>query len=237
MIGERKRSRKLSGKDEPLQNGAGHALAAPASERKRIHEHGADLLVQFIAHEPPRAMQPRLYCVRLKAKEVRGVLGAHALDHPRHEYNPKYLGETVGRSLDKLQNFPLRHCSFRIVGCHRLRESDNLSVGSLRSGSFQVHSWAFTPQPLQSFIHGDAGKPCRKTGIAAKAAEMGKGFDIRFLDHIFGFAVIPQNAAGDPVQPAIVPLHDGAKRRVVTGERTPNEFGIVGRAGNMRRGC
>ena len=64
---------------------------------------------------------------------------------------------------------------------------------------------------------------------------MGKGFDIRFLDHIFGFTVIPQNAAGDPVKSAIVPLHDGAKRHVVTGERTPNEFGIVGRAGNMRR--
>ncbi len=71
--------------------------------------------------------------------------------------------------------------------------------------------------------------------IAAKSAEMGKGFDIRFLDHIFGIAVIPQNAAGNPVQSAIVPLHDGAKRRVVTGERAPNEFGIVGRAGNTRR--
>jgi hypothetical protein len=116
-----------------------------------------------------------------------------------------------------------------------LWEFDDLSLGSLRSESFQVHSRAFTPQPPQSFIHGDAGKPRRKTRVAAKAAEMGKGFDIRFLDHIFGFAVIPQNAAGDPVQPAIVPLHDGAKRRVVTGERTPNEFGIVGRAGNMRR--
>ena len=32
-------------------------------------------------------------------------------------------------------------------------------------------------------------------------------------------------------------LHNGAERRVVTGERTPNEFDIVGRAGNMRRGC
>ena len=70
--------------------------------------------------------------------------------------------------------------------------------------------------------------------IAAEAAEMGKGFDLRFLDHIFGFAVIPQNAAGDPVQSAIVPLHDGAKCRVVTGKRTPNDFGIVGRAGNIR---
>jgi hypothetical protein len=28
--------------------------------------------------------------------------------------------------------------------------------------------------------------------------------------------------------PAIVPLHDGAERCVVTGECTPNELGIVG---------
>ena len=57
---------------------------------------------------------------------------------------------------------------------------------------------------------------------------MGKSVDIRFLDGIFGFAVISQDAAGDPVKPAIVPLDGGAERRVVTGERTPNEFGIVG---------
>src|ERR1700704_2996528 len=93
MIGARKCSRKLFENGEPLQHGVGHALATPARERKRVHEHGADLLVQFIAHEPPCAMQPRLHCIRLNTEEVRGVLGAHALDHPRHEYNPKYLGE------------------------------------------------------------------------------------------------------------------------------------------------
>src|SRR6202045_1688273 len=130
MIGERTRSRKLLENGEPLQHGVGHALATPASERKRVHEYGADLLVQFIAHEPPGAMQPRLYCIRLKTEEVRGVLSAHALDHPRHEYNPKYLGEIVGRSLDKLQYFPLRHCSFRIVGWGRLGEFDDLSLVS-----------------------------------------------------------------------------------------------------------
>ena len=146
-------------------------------------------------------------------------------------------GQLVGRSLDKPQNFPLRHRSFRIVGCHHLREFDDLSLGSLRFESFQVHRLTFAPRPPQSFIHGDAGKPRRKSGIAAKAAEMGKGFDIRFLDDIFGFAVIPQDASGDPVKPAIVPLHDSTKRHVVTGECAPHEFGFVGRDGNMRRRC
>ena len=70
--------------------------------------------------------------------------------------------------------------------------------------------------------------------IAAKAAEMRKGVDIRFLDGIFGFAIIPQDAAGDPVKPAIVPLHDSAERGAITGACTPNELSIVGRDGNMR---
>jgi hypothetical protein len=71
--------------------------------------------------------------------------------------------------------------------------SPDLSLGSLRFESFQVHSRAFTPQTSQSFIHGDAGKPCRKTGIAAKAVQMNKCVDIGFLDDIFVFAVIPQD--------------------------------------------
>jgi len=64
---------------------------------------------------------------------------------------------------------------------------------------------------------------------------MGKSVDIRFLDGIFGFAVISQDAAGDSVKSAIVPLHDGAECRVITCERTPNELGIVGWNSKMRR--
>jgi hypothetical protein len=57
MIGEWKGSRKLFGNDEPVQNGTGHALAAPSGKGKRIHQDGADLLAKFLAHEPPRATQ------------------------------------------------------------------------------------------------------------------------------------------------------------------------------------
>jgi hypothetical protein len=41
------------------------------------------------------------------------------------------------------------------------------------------------------------------------------GVDIRFLDKIFGFAIITQDAAGHPVKSAIVPLHDGVECRGV----------------------
>src|SRR5208337_1726036 len=102
MIRELKSSRKLLGRYDPLQNGVGHALAAPAGERKRIHQNGADLLVKFLTHEPPRTMQPRFHSLRLKTEKLRGFLDAHPFDHACHEHNSKDLGQLVGRSLDKL---------------------------------------------------------------------------------------------------------------------------------------
>jgi hypothetical protein len=97
-----------------------------------------------------------------------------------------------------------------------LRELNDLSLGSLRFERIQVDSQTIARQAPQSFIHGDAGKPGRKTGIAAKAI------------HIFGFGVVPQDAAGDPVKPPIVPLHDDTKCDIVTRKRAPHKFGIVG---------
>jgi hypothetical protein len=64
---------------------------------------------------------------------------------------------------------------------------------------------------------------------------MGESVDVGFLDDIFGFVVISQDAAGDPVKSTIVPLHDGSECRVVTGECTPHKCGIVGRDADMRR--
>ena len=218
-----------------MHDGIGHALATSAGEWKRVHQNGAYLLVQLLTHEPPRTMQPRFHRLRLKTEKVRSFLDTHALDHACDKYDSKDLGQIVGRSLDKLQNFSLCHCSFRIVRCHCLRELNDLSLGSLRFERIQVDSQTFAPQPPQSFIHGDAGKPCRKTGIAAKAIQMGKSADIGFLNDIFGFSVVSQDAAGDPVKPAILPLHDGTKCRIVTRKRAPHEFGIVGWDRNMGR--
>src|SRR5450756_2896804 len=132
MIAEQKGSRKLFGKAEPLHDGVGHALATSAGKWKRFHQDGANFLVQLLAHEPPRAMQPRFHRLRPKTEEVCGFFNTHPLDYARDKYDSKYLGQIVGRLLDKLQNFSLRHCSFRIVRCYCLRELNDLSIGSLR---------------------------------------------------------------------------------------------------------
>ena len=232
----RKGSRKLVGKAEPLHDDIGHAFAAFPGKWKRTHQDGADLLVNLLAHKLSRPMQPRFYRLGLKVEEVRRFLDAHSLDHARDENDSKDLRQIVRRSFYQLQNLTLRHRSFRIVGCRCLGELNDLGLGPLRFKSFQVYSRTLAPQPPQCFVHDDAGKPRGKARIAAISIEMGEGVDIGFLDDIFGFAVIPQDAARNPIKPAIVPLHDGAKRRFVTSERAPHEFSIVGREGNMRRG-
>src|SRR5450759_855283 len=120
-------------------------------------------------------MQSCLDRLRLKTEEVRGFFNTHPLDHAGDKHDSKDLKQVVGRSLDKLKNFSLRHCSFRIARCHCLRELNDLCLASLRFESLQPDSRTYAPQPPQRFIHGDAGKPCRKTGLAAKAVQMGKG--------------------------------------------------------------
>jgi hypothetical protein len=77
MIVEQKGSHKLFGKAEPLHDGVAHALVPSAGEWKRVHQDGADLLVQLLAHKPPRSMQPCFHRLRLKTEEIRGFFNTH----------------------------------------------------------------------------------------------------------------------------------------------------------------
>src|ERR1700716_2398840 len=79
-----------------------------------------------------------------------------------------------------------------------------------------------------------AGQPSRQAGIAAKVLQMREGADIGLLDHILGFAVVAQDAAGDPVEPTIIPLHDGAEGRAVAGGCAPHQLRVVGAGGSLR---
>jgi hypothetical protein len=53
---------------------------------------------------------------------------------------------------------------------------------------------------------------------------MGEGPDIGFLDDVLGLAVVAQDAAGEPVQPAIVGLDDGADCRLIAVAGTGDEL-------------
>src|SRR6516164_2571509 len=62
--------------------------------------------------------------------------------------------------------------------------------------------------------------------------------DIGLLHHVLGLAVAAENAASEPIKPAVVGLHDRAQRRLVTGPRTVDQlgFGCPGFGGYAGRG-
>lgn len=55
---------------------------------------------------------------------------------------------------------------------------------------------------------------------------MGEGADVGVLHDVLSLAVIAQDAARQPEQPAIVRLHDGAHRSLVPRERALHQSGI-----------
>src|SRR3981081_4194028 len=50
--------------------------------------------------------------------------------------------------------------------------------------------------------------------------------DIGFLHHVLGLAVVAQDAAGDPVKPAIVRLHDRANGRLIAISGALDQLGV-----------
>ena len=66
---------------------------------------------------------------------------------------------------------------------------------------------------------------------------MGEGPDVGLLDDVLGLAVVAQDSAGKPVEPAIVRLHDGANGRLVAAAGAPDQFGIAGPDGSNLRGA
>ncbi len=53
-----------------------------------------------------------------------------------------------------------------------------------------------------------------------------KQFDERVLDDFQGVLGVSQVAIGDPVQPALVPGHEGSKRRLLTRRESGEQIGI-----------
>jgi hypothetical protein len=94
-----------------VQNGGGHMLATPSGKRKGIYRPRADLLVQLLAN----AVQPDLSAL----KRMPGISPVSSTLVPPNTPSRKQFdsfGEIVGGLLDKIRNFALSHCSFRIVG-------------------------------------------------------------------------------------------------------------------------
>src|SRR5689334_16065209 len=103
----------LVGETDPLEHARGEPLTAPSGKRKGVKEDGADLLVELLANEMARAMQPRFHRFRFDAEQIGGFLDTHALDDADHENHAIDFGQGIGRVLDQLKYLTLRHGSFR----------------------------------------------------------------------------------------------------------------------------
>src|SRR5436190_15250549 len=64
----------------------GHQLAAAAKEREYTGQRRAQLLLQRLLDEAPRAVEARLDRLGTNAEEVRSLLDAHTLHDARHEH-------------------------------------------------------------------------------------------------------------------------------------------------------
>ncbi len=69
--------------------------------------------------------------------------------------------------------------------------------------------------------------------LPRKAVQMGESPDVGLLDDVLGLAVVAQNAAGDPVKPAVVRLHDRTNGCLVARAGAPDQFGVGGPGGGQ----
>ncbi len=170
-------------------------------------------------------MQPALHGFRLERENLGGLFHIHPLDHAGDEDETKRLRQFVDGVLDDSLNFALGHGFFRIGGGGE-GELDDLGFERALQQRVQFHGGPPAAQPAQRLVHGDPRQPGRQAGIAAKTFQMREGADVGLLHDILGLAVVAQDAAGEPVEPAVVRLHDGADRGFVAGQRPPHQFGV-----------
>ena len=79
---------------------------------------------------------------------------------------------------------------------------------------------------IDGLVHHDACQPRREACIRTEFREIRERTQIRFLHHVFGFAVVAHDRPCDPIEPLIVTPNDQAQRRRTSLSRDTHEFGI-----------
>src|SRR5262249_268473 len=152
-------SRKLTGADT-TNHSFGHAIAAWAIEGETAGERRAELLVQSLAQQKPRAMQPRLNGLRLQAEKISRFLDAHSFDDARYEDGAERIGKFINRLFQHRTNFTLRHALLRIAAGRRGRKVDDFRLVAIGAVGFPIHRRTPASQSSQRLVHGDARDPC-----------------------------------------------------------------------------
>lgn len=205
----------------------GQPLAALAGEGKGVAQDRADLPVKLRLDKLPRAVEPGSHRLRAQGKKLGRFLYAQALDHACHKDGPVAIRQTVGHLLNERQNFPLSGCPLRIGSRRGLRKLNYPGHLFFRIQALKLDGLPAAPQAPQRLIDRDPGKPGAKTRSAAKTVKMLEGVDIDVLDSIFGLAVVFQNAAGKPVKPLVVALHNGLECHAIPCKRPLHQTGVI----------
>jgi hypothetical protein len=130
----------------------------------------------------------------------------------------------------------LRHGFFRILGRRRVGKLDDLCLEGARRQRGPFDPRALAAQPAERLVHGDSRQPCREAGIAAEFRKMRERPDIGLLHNVLGLGVVAQDAAGQPVKPAVIRLHDRTDGRLVALAGARDQFGFGDSEGSNWRG-
>src|SRR5690606_11417734 len=74
------------------------------------------------------------------------------------------------------------------------------------------------------FVDDDARQPSEYARLAPELRQTSEGADISFLHHVLGFRFVAHNAACDPEEPLVAPLHDGPESAALARPRATHQI-------------
>ena len=82
-------------------------------------------------------------------------------------------------------------------------------------------------RPGDGFVDDDPRQPGRQFGVAAELADRAPGLQVGFLQRVFGFGVVAQDAARGAVQQLVVAPHQQHEGALVAGPDAARQFGVA----------
>src|SRR5262249_34707398 len=152
--------------------------------------------------------QPRLDRLGLQAEQLGSLLDAHVLDDAGDQYGAERVWQLVDGAFEQRMNLTLGHGALGIDLLAGERDNFAKRRRSSPGASFcplsQFLHRTLTPQAAERLVDDDAPEPGTETRLATERRQVGKATQVGLLQHVLGFGVVADDAASQPVEPAIV---------------------------------
>src|SRR5262249_28698857 len=213
----------------------GYFDAARSVEGECIVEGGGELVLELATQLPARAMEAGLCRFRLGFEVGCPLLAAPPFRLAKDEHGAKRGRQGVDCAFDQSADLGSRRTPFRVGrrGSGEEGHERNLSpvfrVVNDRQGDLRP----LPAHAIEGFVEDDAGEPGREPGVAAKAVEIAEGADVSLLYDVLGLGLVADDAAGDAIEPAVMPLNHDSEGGVVATAHSGNKVGVgsLGEAG------